>query len=364
MSTWRPPLWYDRLGGIAWRAVIVVTAVAIVVTGIVALSAVILPAALGLLFACGLHPVAARLRRVGLAPALSSALAVFLLIAVVAAVVWLTVRAVIDQWGEISALLADGRAALVDAATDEGMDPSTAATIDDDLSSFTTSLAEMLVGGLVRILPTVAGIVTTVLLSFLVAFFFLKDGRLMWRWILARLGDSGALTDRIGHRAWTALSGFIIGQTVIAVVDASLITLGALVLGVPQPGAIFMLTLVGAYIPFIGAFLSGLLAVLLALGDSGLDGGIAMLAVVLAVQVLEGNVLQPWIQGRAVRLHPLVIALAVTAGGALAGFLGVFLAVPVTAAGFVMLSELRQAGLVGPVPDTTGDVGTDTTDTA
>jgi predicted PurR-regulated permease PerM len=74
-----------------------------------------------------------------------------------------------------------------------------------------------------------------------------------------------------------------------------------------------------------------------------------MLAVVLLVQVVEGNVLQPWIQGRAMRLHPLVVALAVTLGGAVAGFLGVLLAVPVTAAGVVALSELRAAGYLGDV---------------
>src|SRR6185312_14768031 len=120
---------------------------------------------------------------------------------------------------------------------------------------------------------------------------------------------------------------------------------------VPYAGAIFMLTLFGAYIPYIGALLSGLLAVMLALGDSGFTSAAIMLAIVVGVQVFEGNVLQPWIQGRAVRLHPLVIALSVAAGGALAGFLGVFLAVPVTASVFVMLSELREAGILGPLPE-------------
>jgi putative heme transporter len=100
--------------------------------------------------------------------------------------------------------------------------------------------------------------------------------------------------------------------------------------------------------PSIGAFLSGLVAVLLSIGDAGIDKGVAMLAVVVMVQVLEGNVLQPAIEGRAVRLHPLVIALCVTAGAALAGFLGVFLAVPLAGAGFVTLAELRSAGIVGP----------------
>ena len=87
---------------------------------------------------------------------------------------------------------------------------------------------------------------------------------------------------------------------------------------------------------------------MLAVADGGIAKGVTMLTIVLLVQLIEGNVLQPWIQGRAVKLHPLVVALSVAAGGALAGFLGVFLAVPVTAAGFVALSELRAAGVLGP----------------
>lgn len=350
MSAWRPPLWYDRLSGIAWRAVIVVVAVALAVSGLVAMSAVILPVVLGLLFACGLHPVSERLGRLGVARGLSSAITILALVAAVATVAWLTVRAVIDEWDEITALLEAGRSSLVGAATDTGVDPSTANSVGDSMSVVVSSATGMLMSGLVQLVPTVALIITTSMLSFVVAFFFLKDGAAMWRWLLARLGGTARLTDRVGRRAWSTLSGFIVGQTAIAAVDATLIALGAVVLEVPHPGAIFMLTLFGAYIPFIGAFLSGLLAVLMALGDAGLSGGVAMLAVVAVVQVLEGNVLQPWIQGRAVRLHPLVIALAVTAGGALAGFLGVFLAVPVCAAGFVTLSELRRAGMIGPVP--------------
>jgi predicted PurR-regulated permease PerM len=358
MSTWRPPLWYDRLAGIAWRAVIVTIAVTLLVTGMLALSSVILPAVLGLLFACGLHPLTELLHRRGLPRGASSALCVLALITAVAAVAWLTVRVVVDQWDGIEVLLESGRATLEDGASDTGVDESTAAEIGDDIGSLVTDVAGLLVGGIIRLVPTAAGIVATILLSFLVAFFFLKDGALMWRWILARLGETAVLTDRIGRRTWKTLSGFIIGQTVIALVDASLITLGAIALGVPEPAAIFMVTFFGAYVPYIGAFLSGLLAVLLAIGDSGIATGAVMFVIVIVVQIVEGNVLQPWIQGRAVDLHPLVIAFAVTAGGALAGFLGVFLAVPVTAAGFVMLSELRKAGIVGPMPGAAIDAGT------
>jgi putative heme transporter len=283
---------------------------------------------------------------------LTSLVAVLVLFIVVVLVAWLTVRLVVDQWGAISSMLADGQATLEEEASDQGVDPSTATSIGADLGEFASTIAGMLVNGLVRLVPVAASVVATVLLSFVVAFFFLKDGAVMWHWIVTNLGDFGELTDRTGRRVWATLTGYIIGQTAIAVADATLITLGALALGVPQLGAVFMLTLFGAYIPYIGAFLSGLVAVLLAIGDAGMDKGIAMLAVVVIVQVLEGNVLQPAIQGRAVRLHPLVIALCVTAGAALAGFLGVFLAVPVAAAGFVTLDELRNAGIVGPADST------------
>jgi predicted PurR-regulated permease PerM len=150
---------------------------------------------------------------------------------------------------------------------------------------------------------------------------------------------------------WHVLTGFMLGQTMIAALDASCIALGALLLGVPEVGAIFTLTFIAAYIPFIGAFVAGAMACLLAVSEGGIDLGIAMLVVVLVVQQVESNVFQPWIQGRSVRVHPLVVALAVVLGGAIAGFLGVFLAVPVAASAIVTAAVLRDAGILpGPHP--------------
>lgn len=348
---WEAPLWYDRLAGIAWRGIAIVVALAIFVALLIGLSVIIVPVLLGLLFAAGLNPLVTWLRRRRVPGSVAALMATLLLVGALVFVVWLTVEAVIDQWDEIEALIDEGQVALVGAATDNGVDPNTAAEAQSDVSGLVGAVTDALLGGLLRLVPTVAGIIASIVLSLFVAFFFLKDGPAMWRWLVERVGETRPLAERIGTGVWKALSGFILGQTAIAAIDATLIGLGALLLGVPEPMAIFMLTLFGAYIPYIGAFLSGMVAVLLALGDSGVSGGLAMLAVVLGVQVFEGNVLQPWIQGKAVRLHPLVIALAVTAGGAIAGFLGVLLAVPLTAAGFAMLVELRAAGIVGPRPE-------------
>ena len=349
MSSWIAPIWFDRLGGVAWRLVAIIVALTLIVSGTVALSSIIVPVILGTLFACGLNPLAVRLRKRGMRDGLAAAVCMLGLIAVVLAIVWMTVATVVDEWNQITRVIDEGRQTLEDATADAGLDSTTSGDLSDELSRIVPGVIKPLLQGIVAVVPTVASIAGSLLLSFVAGFFFLKDGRQMWRWFTSRLvtmGGSG-LVDGIGRRVWVELSGFIRGQTIIALIDATGILLGALILGVPEPAAIFMLTLLGAYIPYIGAFLSGLVAVLLAVGDSGIPTGIAMLAIVLAVQILEGNVLQPWIQGRSVRLHPLVIALSVPAGGAIAGFLGVLLAVPVTAAGVVTFSELRRAGVIG-----------------
>ena len=358
MSRWEPPLWFDRLGGIAWRGVVIIAAGAILVAGVIALSAVILPVVLGLLFTCVLGPVAQWLVKRGLPPAGAAGLAVLALLVALIAVVWLTIDVVIDQWSEIEALIEVGRTTLADAVDDAGVSAETSEDVQQAASNAVGTIVNVLFRGGVQLLPSIVGLITAVVLSLLVSFFFVKDGAPMWRWIVARFDTRDAIVDRVGRRIWPVLTGYIVGQTAIAAIDATLIAIGALVLGVPDVAAIFVITFFGAYVPFIGATIAGFVAVMLAIADGGIGRGIAMLVVVLVVQLIEGNLLQPWIQGRAVKLHPLVVALAVTAGGALAGFLGVFLAVPVTAAGVLALSELRAAGVLGSRVQNAQDVVT------
>lgn len=347
MNSWTAPLWFDRLSGVAWRLLVIALALTMFAALIIGLGVIVLPIVLGLLFASALRPIAAGLGRIGANKVLSSAGAVLVLIGFVGTVAYVSIRAIADQWDEIRAALSSGVHTLVDGAVDIGIDRPVADGTADTLSQATSSGSRLLVNGWIDVLPYVATLVATLLLSIFVAFFFLKDGPLMWRWIVSHLSDDSEVLDGVGRGVWTTVSSFMLGQTVIAAIDAVFIGLGALVLGVPNSSAILMLTFLGAFVPYIGAFVTGLVAVLLAVADGGIGRGLAMLAVVLVVQVVEGNVLQPWIQGRAVRLHPLVVALAVTAGGALAGFLGILLAVPVCAATVVTMGQLRDAGLVG-----------------
>jgi predicted PurR-regulated permease PerM len=150
------------------------------------------------------------------------------------------------------------------------------------------------------------------------------------------------MLEAMARRAFEAVEGFMRGTTLIALIDAVCITVGLLVLDVPGAVGLGALVFVGAYVPYLGAFISGAVAVLVALADRGFVIALWALGIVLAVQVLEGHVLQPVIQSRTVQMHPAVVLLAITAGASVAGILGMLLAVPLTAAAFAIVHELRE----------------------
>lgn len=199
---------------------------------------------------------------------------------------------------------------------------------------------------------TVAG----TLLLMVVLFFYLKDGRRLAQGMVA-LAPAHA-RDRVmgaADRAWETLGAYFRGQLLVALVDALAIGVGLVVLGVPLAVPLALLIFFGGLFPIVGAVVTGALAVLVALADGGLTTGLIVAALVLAVQQLEGNVLEPLILGKSVHLHPLVILLSITAGGILLGVLGAFLAVPAAAVIGNTVSYLREDALAsteaeGPTP--------------
>jgi putative heme transporter len=188
-------------------------------------------------------------------------------------------------------------------------------------------------------------------LAVVLLFFFVKDGEQIVAWILSRTPPAYEDTMRaVGRRAWTALAGFVRGTAAVALIDAIGIGVGLAIVGVPLVLPIAVLVFFGGFIPVIGAFVTGLLAVLVALAAGGFQQALVVLAIVVAVQQLESNVLQPVIMRRAVSLHPVVILAALTAGAALTGVVGAFLAVPIAAVASAVGNELRlrhEAATVG-----------------
>jgi predicted PurR-regulated permease PerM len=207
-----------------------------------------------------------------------------------------------------------------------------AAGIDEISSRLESSAGALASGALSGASAAGSALVTTVLVLVL-TFFFIKDAPSFLPWLRGVSGRSaGRHLTEVLTRVWNTLGGFIRTQAIVSAVDAVLIGIGLLVLNVPLVGALAALTFFGGFIPIVGAFIAGGLAVLVALVTNGVATAGAVLALVLIVQQIESNVLQPVLQSRSLNLHPAVVILAVTFGGTVGGIVGAFFAVPVAAA--------------------------------
>jgi predicted PurR-regulated permease PerM len=153
---------------------------------------------------------------------------------------------------------------------------------------------------------------------------------------------AGQHTAELLTRTWATLGGFIRTQTIVALIDAVIIGAGLSIIGVPLAIPLAVITFVGAYVPILGAFISGVLAVLVTLVTNSPKDALIALILVLAVQQLEGNVISPWLQGKNLNLHAAIILLSVTLGSSLFGITGAFLAVPVVATAAEVLRYLNE----------------------
>ena len=187
-------------------------------------------------------------------------------------------------------------------------------------------------GNLTATAMGVAEALGAALLALVLLFFLLKDGPLMAGWLTDRFPRrSRDRVARAGRDGWEALGKYARGTVAVAAIDAIGIGAGLLIIGVPMALPLAMLTFVAAFVPVIGATVAGAVAILVALAANGPGDALLVLAVVVVVQQVEGNLLEPLIMGRALRLHPAVVLVAVSAGALLAGVAGALVAVPVTA---------------------------------
>lgn len=210
----------------------------------------------------------------------------------------------------------------------------------DRLSSSASSIASGVLVGVSAITSALITLVLTLVLSFL----FLKDGRRFMPWVRELTGpDVGRHLSEVGARSWDTLAGFVRTQALVGLIDAVLIGLGLLVVGVPLALPLAVLTFVAAFAPIVGAVAVGGLAVLVALVTQGWGAALIILVVVLVVQQLEGNLFLPWLQGLTLNLHAGVVLLTVVLGSTLFGVVGAFLGVPLVAVAAVVLRYLNEA---------------------
>lgn len=330
---------------ISVELLLVFVTAAMALWGLARMWSVVWPVIIALFLTTLTWPLTRALRRRGWPSALAALLVTLLFLLAILGIVALIAVPVASQSGELT----DGVVEGIQKVREWAAGPPLNIGDDQITSALDTAAARVQgsVGGLVTTVATgvatmVNGLVTAVLALFLM-FFFLKDGPRFLPWLARQL--PGRLANDVpvlAERAWETLGAFMRSQALVGVLDAVFIGLGLWILDVPLVLPLTVLTFVSAFVPIVGAVFAGFVAVLIALVSNGPTDALVMLAIIVVVQQLEGNVFQPMLQSRGLGLHGAVILLAVTLGGSLAGIVGSLLAVPVTALIAVTWNYLRE----------------------
>lgn len=319
----------------SWRIIVIAAALAVLLAVIGYFKVLVVSVAIAVLLTVLLAPFVRFLqRRARFSRGLASGTAVLALLALVAGLLTLAGRSLVNGFAELSDQAQEGFRELARWLSSGPLDLSTD-QIDryiDQAQSQVSDNASSLVSGALSVGTTVGHVAAGALITLFCTFFFLLDGRQVWAWFVGLMPVTSR--DRIhqaGRRGVVTLGGYTRTQILVALVDAVGIGLGALILQVPLALPLATLVFLGSFIPIVGALVSGSVAVLVALVAHGPVVALIMVGVVLLVQQIEGHVLQPLLMGHAVSLHPVAVLLAVAAGSLAAGIVGALFAVPIVA---------------------------------
>lgn len=331
----------------AWSLRVALIAVGLVIAGyVIGMFWVVLwPVVLAILFTTVLRPPAAWLIRRKVPPALAALVVILVALGAITGLFVAIAPSVVGQTQQIVNGVVAGIGQIQQWAFGPPLNlgEGQIGTIIDQATRQLQQSATAIAGGVLTGVSTVASGLLAVVLALVLTFFFVKDGPRFLPWLTAIAGrTAGGHLAEVLSRMWAVLGGFIRVQALVSLIDAVFIGIGLVLLSVPLALPLAILTFLGGFIPIVGAFVAGALAVLIALVTQGFGTAVAVLVLVVGVQQVEGNVLQPILQGQSLKLHGAVVLLAVTAGGSLAGIAGAFLAVPVAAVFAVLLRYLGE----------------------
>lgn len=318
----------------AWRFVVIAVAAGILIWLVIQLKLLVIPLLVAILITALLWPAFTWMLAHRVPKWLALVIAVLGAIGIIGGLLWLAIWQITREWGSVQARTGEAitrfRQYLID-----GPLHLTSSQIDDLLAQAGTFLqqqADLLWSGALAVGSTVGHVLTGFVLTLFILLCTLADGGGIWRWVV-RLFPRTARSevDGAGKAGWKTVVTYARTQLLVATIDATGIALGAFLLGVPLAIPIGVLVFLGAFVPFVGAVITGALAVFLALVYNGPWIALWMLVVVLAVQQIEGHILQPLLMGSAVKVHPLAVVLVVAGGAMIAGIPGALFAVPLAA---------------------------------
>jgi predicted PurR-regulated permease PerM len=335
----------------AWRLVVVVVASYAALWLAAYMAVVVVPVLVALLLAALLQPGAAALVRYGWPRALAALTMLVVGLGVVSGIITLVVNQFAAGFPDLADQVSQGLTRIQSFVVRTL--PITRNQLEQaiaDLQDRFVENQETLATGALTTAATLGEVVTGTILALFTLFFFLKDGRSIWLWLVGLFPrDARAYVDEAARRSWRTLISYVRATVIVALVDAIGIGVGLAILGTPLVIPLSALVFLGAFIPIIGSFLAGTVAVMVALVSQGPVQALIALAIVAGVMQLEGHVLQPLLLGRAVRVHPLAVVLAIAAGLIIAGIFGALIAVPLVACANVAGTYLSRRHL-GPRP--------------
>ncbi|GAA1917718.1 hypothetical protein GCM10009737_18940 [Nocardioides lentus] len=344
----------------AWRLLLIAGAGFLVLWLLAYFAVVTLPLAISLLIAALASPLVHLLQRARVPAAVGAAVAVVLGLGFVALLLTFVSRQIAEGAADLGAQVAAGLGQVRDWLKTGPLNASDS-QINDWLGQAQSTLTEnsqdaQIVARLSEVGAALGHVLAGLFITLFATFFFLADGRRIWSWVV-RLAPRAARErfDESGHVAWVSLTQFVRATVVVALVDAIGIMIWAAVLGVPFVAAIGVLVFLGAFVPLIGATVAGSVAVLVALVDQGPVTALLMLLGVIVVQQIEGHILQPFLMGRFVSVHPLGVIVAIGCGVLVAGVAGALIAVPLVAALNAVVQHLAAATPVGGDPEELAD---------
>ncbi|WP_326798069.1 AI-2E family transporter [Streptomyces sp. NBC_01808] len=343
---------------VGWRLLVLAGLIYVLMQVISVVSLVVIAFAVGLLVTALLQPTVARLRRWGFSQGLATAttfIGGFVAIGLIGwFVVWQIMENIDDLTDRIQQGIDDAQEWLIDGPfhVQEKQINNIGNEISDWLGENSSEVTSAGLEGVSYVLEFFSGAA----IAAFVTLFLLYDGERIWRWCLnfvptdARDAVAGA-----GPKVWATLTGYVRGTVLVALIDAVFIGIGIFILDVPMAVPLAVLIFLFAFVPLVGALVSGALAVVVAFVTNGLVTALLVLGVVLLVQQIEGHVLQPFILGRMVRVHPLAVVLSVAIGTLVAGIPGAVVAVPLiavlnTAVGYLKAYHREHAADPGPPP--------------
>ena len=350
------PLGIRRLAAWSWRIIVIVAATTVILYGALQVTGILIPVLLAVLLAVMLTPVVKILTRYTfLGRAAASGVSLLGLLLVVAGMFTLAGRQLIAQWADIQAKAVYGFQSITNWVTTTFQidDTMINSAIDEGLAKLQEN-AETLVNSAVSTAAVLGNLATGIVICLFTLFFLLSSGPTIWRWVVGLMPPAARLgTHEAFRRGWKALSAYVRTQIMVAAVDAVGIALGMVFLGLGSYAVpIWLLVFLFSFVPLVGAIASGAIAILLVLVLQNWIFALIMLGIVLLVQQLESNILQPFLMGKAVELHPLAVFLGVAGGAMIAGIPGALFAIPLIA--FVNATLLYIVGR-----DPSPELGTD-----